>query len=351
MRALNTALSRRDSCRPTDQMYTRHTSRLIGRDGKVQIRLDKLSLGKKKRYWHNLLTTLLDLKWRYVMIIFAVGFIFTWFVFAVVYYSIASNHGDLGQDYPNDFVPCMNGVYSFTTAFLFSLETQHTIGYGSRNPTTECSEAIFAVFLQFMIGVAVQCVTAGLVVAKLQMGKRTPKAILFSDRACVGVCEGEVCLMVRVGNAGSSQMVTSRGYGILIERHQQDDNEETFTESVLNFMSENGSKNVNLLWPAVMHCMITENQKDFIRKLQRPGNELVIILEGVLLSTGQNLQLRSSYLPHEIDIGKQFLDISPRLETQDGGNRYHHVIDYSDFNVIQPDENWIYDLWSHKSAN
>ena len=37
-------------------------------------------------------------------------------------------HGDLADSKPEDHVDCVDNVNSFTACFLFSLETQHTIG-------------------------------------------------------------------------------------------------------------------------------------------------------------------------------------------------------------------------------
>lgn len=318
----------------------RSSSRIINREGKVQIVLNQLSFGKRRRYWRNPLTTLLNLKWRWIMVIFAVGFFLTWLSFAVVYYIIAKVHGDFEPNDNPDFEPCMNNVNSFTSAFLFSLETQHTIGYGSRNPTSECSEAVFVVYLQFIIGVAVQCVTAGLVVAKLQSGKRRSKALLFSEKACVGICNDNVCLMVRIGNAGRAEIVNARGYGVLIERQKVRSDEEILNESFLTFVSENGSENLNLLWPVVIHCQVLENQRDFISKIQDVQSELIIIVEGVLAASGQTMQLRMSYLAHEIEIGKQFVDISPVLMKNNTGQKYHHQVNYNNFNLTENDEQW-----------
>ncbi|KAJ8897287.1 hypothetical protein PR048_002633 [Dryococelus australis] len=47
-----------------------------------------------------------------------------------------------------EWTPCVLNVRSFTSAFLFSVETQHSIGYGSRSTTEECPEAIFLMVLQ-----------------------------------------------------------------------------------------------------------------------------------------------------------------------------------------------------------
>ncbi|XP_045214210.2 ATP-sensitive inward rectifier potassium channel 1-like isoform X2 [Mercenaria mercenaria] len=324
-----------------------NASRIINREGKVKIVLDQLSFGKRRRYWRNPLPSLLSLQWRWIMVIFAFGFILTWLLFAIVYYMIAKLHGDFEPNDNPDFDPCMNSVNSFTAAFLFSLETQHTIGYGSRNPTSECSEAVVTVYVQFIIGVAVQCVTAGLVVAKLQLGKRTSKAITFSKKAIVGKCNDNVCLMVRIGNAGVSELVNARGFGILMERKKVSAGEEILNESFLTFVSENGSENLNLLWPMVIHCQVLENQEEFLKKIQSPQCELIVIVEGILASTGQTMQLRMSYLAHEIDIGQQFVDISPVLMKNKTGNKYHHLVDYKDFDVTEVDEQWDESVWLH----
>lgn len=315
-------------------------SRIINRDGKVQIFLDKISFGKRKRFLRNPFTTILTMKWRWILIVFAIGFILTWLLFAVIYYAIASANGDLDRVEDDINMPCLNNVDSFADAFLFSLETQHTIGYGYRNPTSQCSIAVCMVYIQFIIGVAVQCVTAGLVVAKLQLGKRTSKALIFSEKACIGVCNNNVCLMVRIGTAGKSEIVNVKGYGVVIERHEIAAGDEVLDERIIDFVSENGSSNLNLLWPAVIHSQVTENQTEFVKRLQNPMTELIVIIEGVLESTGQNLQLRTSYLAHEIEIGKQFTDISPQLVKVPSRNSYHHVVDYADFNNLQPDEQW-----------
>lgn len=195
-------------------------SRIISRSGRVKIRLDQISLGKRQRYWKNPLTTLLDLKWRWIFSIFACGFLTTWFTFAIVYYAIASYHGDIGAAVDPNHTRCLINVGSFTAALLFSVESQHTIGYGFRSPSSECSAATFTVFMQFIVGLAVQCISAGLVVAKLQMGSRSPKAILFSSKACIGKCNDKVCLLVRVGNSGRSELVGARGFGVVIERQK-----------------------------------------------------------------------------------------------------------------------------------
>jgi len=43
---------------------------------------------------------------------------------------------------------CVENVYSYTTAFLFLVETETTIGYGRRAITDNCAEAVIFFVLQ-----------------------------------------------------------------------------------------------------------------------------------------------------------------------------------------------------------
>ena len=56
----------------------------------------------------------------------------------------------------NNWQPCVLAIHNFASAFLFSVETQHTIGYGTRQTTEKCPEAIFLQSLQSVVGVIIQ---------------------------------------------------------------------------------------------------------------------------------------------------------------------------------------------------
>ena len=43
---------------------------------------------------------------------------------------------------------CVENVYSYTTAFLFFVETETSIGYGKRAITEQCPEAIILFVIQ-----------------------------------------------------------------------------------------------------------------------------------------------------------------------------------------------------------
>lgn len=113
---------------------------------------------RRRRYLQDIFTTLVDAQWRWTLLIFSLSFILSWLLFALIWWLIIFTHGDLNPPSPNITapVPCLTNVNSFTGCFLFSIETQHTIGYGSRTTNEECPEAIFVMCVQSIVGVFIQ---------------------------------------------------------------------------------------------------------------------------------------------------------------------------------------------------
>lgn len=190
----------------------------------------------------DIFTTLVDAQWRWTILIFAMSFILTWAAFAGVWYVIAYAHGDLeyaervqlyGADALNEsFIPCVTEVKSFATSFLFSVETQHTIGecggrawlgfagavlqfnsigffagYGNRYTTAECPEAIFVMCIQCIMGVFIQAFMVGIVFAKLSRPKKRAQTLLYSRNAVICHRDGVPCLMFRVGDMRKSHII------------------------------------------------------------------------------------------------------------------------------------------------
>jgi potassium inwardly-rectifying channel subfamily J len=112
-------------------------------------------------------------RWASSLFLFANSFYFTWLAYGLIYYLICYCHGDFEDGHlPSDqaksnWMPCILEIDSFAAAFLFSLETQHTIGYGSRQITTECAAAMVVMSTQSIIGCLIQAFMVGLVFAKL----------------------------------------------------------------------------------------------------------------------------------------------------------------------------------------
>ncbi|XP_064617621.1 ATP-sensitive inward rectifier potassium channel 10-like [Liolophura sinensis] len=313
----------------------RNHKRLVSKHGQFYVNLDKISLLEKMRkYTGDGVTTFLDIQWRWALLIFCMGYLLTWISFACYYFAFGHVHGDIvDEGHPGNFTPCVANVHSFTTAVLFSVESQHTIGYGYRAVTDECPHIITAVFFQFIIGLGVQCLIAGLVFAKLQRAKKRSETVLFSSLACVCYFNGKLRLSIRVGNLRPSHLLEVTAMGMLVKKKTTDEGDEIpFHQQFLDFRSESDGDNINLLWPAVLYHTIDENsplKNVSSRAVLARYSELVVVLEGVVDSTSRTFQARTSYLPEEILYGYRFKCIAP-LVKHDGLFR----ISYMDFNVV-----------------
>lgn len=60
--------------------------------------------------------------------------------------------GDLEHLEDETWTPCVNNVNGFISAFLFSIETETTIGYGHRVITDQCPVGTMLLLLQAILG-------------------------------------------------------------------------------------------------------------------------------------------------------------------------------------------------------
>jgi len=165
--------------------------RIISKSGDCNTQLYRVS-DKNRRLMQDVFTTLVDMQWRYVFLAFIASFILSWLGFGVIWWFIAYVHGDYLLENINNstFVPCILANKNFASAFLFSQETQHTIGYGSRQTTEECPEGIIVQCVQSIVGVLIQAVMAGVVFAKLARPKCRTSTVVFS-KYVMGSCHGQ----------------------------------------------------------------------------------------------------------------------------------------------------------------
>ena len=97
--------------------------------------------------------------------------------FAAIWHLTFWLHGDLEHENlakrdKGEYTPCVTEIHDFTSTFLFSVETQHTIGilveigkccdmlylsgYGSRGSTNECWDTVVLQCVQSIVGVIIQ---------------------------------------------------------------------------------------------------------------------------------------------------------------------------------------------------
>lgn len=287
---------------------------------------------RRRRYLQDIFTTLVDIQWRWTLFVFACSFILSWLGFGAIWYLIALSHGDIQAAGVDDsHKPCVTYIYGFTSAFLFSLETQHTIGYGNRYITEECPEGIFILALQSITGVFIQAFMVGIVFAKLSRPKKRAQTLLFSKNAVICHRDGVPCLLFRVGDMRKSHIIEAHVTAQIIRRRVTKEGEVLpFYQQNMEVSCDGGDDRLMFIWPTIVVHKIDRDSPLYNLSAQdmlRERFEIVVMLEGVVESTGMTTQARSSYLPSEILWGHRFESVvSFKRETGE------YEVDYTTFN-------------------
>jgi potassium inwardly-rectifying channel subfamily J len=289
--------------------------------------------------WPTLFTTLIEMQWRYHILLFTLQFLLTWCIFGAVYYAIAAVHGDTYQAENNTWVPCIANVYDYTSAFLFSLETQATIGYGLRVVNSVCEFAVLVVIVQTCAGTCVQMLATGVLFAKISRPKGRAKTLLFSRTAVICLEDGEYQLMFRVGDMRTKSHIIGSSIRALMVRSQL-----TADGELLPLHQEPLTLCIDacdlddtclfMVWPVTIVHKIDDSSPLWdisAEQLIAEQFEIIVILEGTVESTGSTTQVRTSYLPSEIRWGQRLEPL--RIFHRETGC---YAVDYSNFNETMP---------------
>lgn len=388
--------------------------RLVKKSGELNIHTENVHK-RRRRLWSDIFNTILDIKWRWHFGIFLFSFIFSWFFFASIWYLIAFFHGDLKTtELQGDFIyngssgvlanrsallnaqsvavndvnkkkprACVQGVYDFTSALLYSVETQHTIGYGLRYITEECSFAIIFLMIQSCFGIFVQGLVAGVVFAKISRPNKRKRTIIFSHNACVSERDGKLCFMFKLANIRISQLSDARIKMHMIKSRRTSEGEFIPFQSYDMKVGHNWSGNDSIFfpWPKTVEHVIDEDSPlyEMCKQVSTPNSqgslqqsskhfrkasrfdsntvttttthstllsrnassndsksiksedyEIVVILEGNIETTGASCHIRTSYLPQEILFGYRFTPIYPKFTD------FEYLFDYAKFDHVEP---------------
>ncbi|ESO06688.1 hypothetical protein HELRODRAFT_106279 [Helobdella robusta] len=304
--------------------------RLVFKNGECNVNRANIKK-RRQRYMADIFTTLVDIKWRWNLLNFVLAFMLSWFIFALLWWLIAFSHGDLDAK-SNDKKLCVQEVRDFLTALLFSIETQQTIGYGSRHTNPHCAEAILVMMFQSCFGVIIQALMTGLVFAKLSRPKKRAETLLFSKNALICKRDEQMCLVFRVGDMRKSHIVEAHVRAIMIKKRVTQEGEVIpLYQRDLKLGDGETEGRLFMVWPVIVEHHITEDSPFWswsAEDLKREKFELVVVLEGIVESTGMTTQARTSYLPEEIIWGHRFEKL---VTFQKETNQY--LIDYSRFHL------------------
>ncbi|XP_040213877.1 G protein-activated inward rectifier potassium channel 1 [Rana temporaria] len=303
--------------------------RFVEKNGRCNVQHGNLG-SETSRYLSDLFTTLVDLKWRWNLFIFILTYTVAWLFMASMWWVIAYMRGDLNRVHDENYTPCVANVYNFPSAFLFFIETEATIGYGFRYITDKCPEGIILFLFQSILGSIVDAFLIGCMFIKMSQPKKRAETLMFSEHAVISMRDGKLTLMFRVGNLRNSHMVSAQIRCKLLKSRQTPEGEFLPLDQLeLDVGFSTGADQLFLVSPLTI-CHMIDAKSPFYdlsqRSMQTEQFEIVVILEGIVETTGMTCQARTSYTEDEVLWGHRFF---PVISLEEG----FFKVDYSQFHA------------------
>ncbi|XP_069034064.1 G protein-activated inward rectifier potassium channel 3 [Embiotoca jacksoni] len=309
----------------------RKRQRYVEKNGRCNVQHGNMR--ETYRYLTDIFTTLVDLNWRCSLFVFVMAYAVTWLFFGAIWYLIAYCRGDLDHLEDETWTPCVNNVNSFISAFLFSIETETTIGYGHRVITDQCPVGTMLLLLQAILGSMVNAFMVGCMFVKISQPNKRAETLVFSKHAVISRRDDTLCLMFRVGDLRSSHIVGANMRAKLIKSKQTQEGEFIpLDQTDISVGFETGDDRLFLVSPLVISHEVDAHSPfwDMSQaQLEKEDFEIVVILEGMVEATGMTCQARSSYLAEEVLWGHRF---SPMMSLAEGFfdvdyGAFHHTFE------------------------
>lgn len=214
---------------------------------------------------------------------------------------------------------------SFLDAFFFSVETFGTIGYGVLSPATTYANAIMT--LETLVGIMLVALTTGITFARVS---RPTARVMFARIAVVSGYNGVPTLMVRMGNARLSQILSAE-VGLTLMRNEQT-KEGNFMRRFYDLKLLRSHTPIFTISFLAMHPLDEDSPLHGAthQTMEAIGAEILVTVTGLEQTTGQTVHARTSYFPSEIVFGHRFADM---FGFTDDGRR---AIDYRRFHLTEP---------------
>nr|2QKS_A Chain A, Kir3.1-prokaryotic Kir channel chimera [synthetic construct]2QKS_B Chain B, Kir3.1-prokaryotic Kir channel chimera [synthetic construct] len=288
--------------------------RFVDKNGRCNVQHGNLG-SETSRYLSDLFTTLVDLKWRWFFVSLAVLFLLLNTAFATLY---MLGSAPIANQFPA----------GFGGAFFFSVETLATVGYGDMHPQTVYAHWIAT--LEIFVGMSSIALATGCAFIKMSQPKKRAETLMFSEHAVISMRDGKLTLMFRVGNLRNSHMVSAQIRCKLLKSRQTPEGEFLPLDQLeLDVGFSTGADQLFLVSPLTI-CHVIDAKSPFYdlsqRSMQTEQFEVVVILEGIVETTGMTCQARTSYTEDEVLWGHRFF---PVISLEEG----FFKVDYSQFHA------------------
>ena len=281
--------------------------RIVKKNGETTVKLVN-QLSTNSCFYPNIFTSVVEMDSVWICLIFLTCFLLSWFTFAILFFVVAEANGDLIKGEAPEVetqAPCIEDVSNFLEIFLFSMETQTTIGYGTRYVTEECPTAILLVVIQSILGSFITSAITGVIFFKFQAPKKRAHTVLFSKVACVFDDGDKYFIEVQILNMQRSQVIDPNVKAICVMTR-----EDGSGKCRLDMEFNPCHKNSRLFFrPRVYRHLIDQNSPfwEFNRRdFEKGAYEIIVVLDGVDELTDSFVRARTSFLPSEIMWSRQF---------------------------------------------
>ncbi|XP_077402940.1 G protein-activated inward rectifier potassium channel 3-like [Vanacampus margaritifer] len=282
--------------------------RYVSKDGKCRVNLGPIQ--DKSRFISDIFTTLVDMKYRWFLLVFTTCYILTWLAFGGIYFLGAWLRGDIAHVHDRQWLACYENVDSFLSALLLSLESQRTIGYGSRMVTANCSEGTVLLMAQSILGSIIDALMVGCMFVKISRPQQRAQTLIFSKHCVICQRDEKLCMLFRIGDLRESHMVDAKIRAKLIKSRQTKEGEFIpLEQSELNLGYDTGGDRLLLVEPQTITHVINQSSPFWemgAERLKRETFEIIVILEGIVEASGMTCQARTSYLEDELLWGHRF---------------------------------------------
>eukprot|EP00051_Salpingoeca_urceolata_P015243 m.196679 g.196679 ORF g.196679 m.196679 type:complete len:804 (-) comp18331_c0_seq3:160-2571(-) len=282
----------------------------------------------KSTLWRGDLThSLLSLRTSLMLLLFCICYVTCWLVWALVWYLVW-----LGNK------QCLNEIDGFNTCLLFSIETQTTIGYGSKHVVGTCEQGIVVLILQTLCGLILDAFLVGLVFARLTSPEQRKYSMRISKRGVITKRDNVDYLMFRVGDMRHKDTLIGVEARLLMFFDRITEEGEYIPIDVVPLQLDEAAENSYPLFVVPWAIMHPIDNKSPLYKLSTDdlksiNAEIILVIEGTIQTTGLQMQMRESYLPEDLMFDHRFVSMVRRQG--DGTTR----IDWSLFDTVVPQDN------------
>lgn len=248
-----------------------------------------------------------------------------WVLFAIILVAYLASNAVFATIYVLDGGIDNAQPGSFRDAYFFSVQTMATIGYGRMVPTSTLSNVVVTV--EALYGLVTVALATGLMFAKFSQ----PRArVVFSRYALIGVRDGVLSVIVRLGNERATGLVEAQLRLVLLRDEKTVEGEEVRRFHTLP-LTRASSAVFALSWTAVHPIDASSPLFGATpESLKATQAQLVASLVGIEEATAQTVHARHAWSSEYILFGHRFQDILVKLP--DGGR----AIDYAQFHTVVP---------------